>query len=87
MRLDGEENVVRGEAPSRVELCLEEGPFSVYGGERPPVPKAKEVGLKKRKLSLSMISVRKRGAKRRCSVETAKMEGYLGRKLKRWEQM
>lgn len=57
---DDEGNVARGEASSGVEICLKENSSLVYGGGDLPVPKAGEVGSKKKKLSSSMISVGKK---------------------------
>lgn len=64
---DREENAVRGDVSSGIELCLEEALSPVYKEEEPPVPKANEVTSKRSKLSSSMISVdkKKRKAERR----------------------
>lgn len=48
VKLDDEENDVRRDASIGVELCLEDGPSPVYRKEKPPLPRAKDTGLKKR---------------------------------------
>lgn len=54
--LEDERIVLRGEESSGVEPSLKKGPFFVYGGGEVQVPKGKEVGSKKRKLSSLMVS-------------------------------
>lgn len=60
MELDDQENVSREEASFGVELCLEKVLFFVYREGKPPVPKVRGVGSKKKRLSLLMISARKK---------------------------
>lgn len=57
VKLDNEENAVRGETYSSVELCLKQGPFRTHGEEEPPIQKVREVGSRTRKLSSSMVLV------------------------------
>lgn len=59
VELDDEGDVVNGEASSSVELCLEDIPSPLYGGEAQPVPIAREIGSKKRRLSSFLILTRR----------------------------
>lgn len=59
VELNDKEKFVRREASPGVKLSLKNGPSLVYGREEPPVPEAKDVHSKRRKLSTSMISIRK----------------------------
>lgn len=75
MELYTEGNVVGKEPPFGAELCLKESPFFVYGGRKPPDPKVKELGSKKRNLLSSMMLVKKRKGRPRRAVKKAVKTG------------
>lgn len=59
VNLESKENTMRGEASSGVALCLKESVFLLYGREKRPVLKIREMSSKTRKLSSSMTSTGK----------------------------
>lgn len=64
--------VVHGKASSKVEFYMEKSMSVVYGKRQLPVPLAKNLGSKTRKLSSSMQSTRKRREKPQSAVEAAR---------------
>lgn len=71
---DDEKSAVRGEAFSRVKLCLEKSPSLVYEEGESTVPNGRAVGSEKRTLSWSMISVRHKKWKTATRSRTGKEE-------------
>lgn len=59
VKLDDERNVVREKISSEVELHLKKKPSLVYEGGKPPVPEAKDMDSRKKKLSSLITSVGK----------------------------
>lgn len=56
-------NAVHEESFLKFELSLKMGPCLVHGRGKPPMPKARELGSKKKKLSSSMISTGEQNSK------------------------
>lgn len=69
MKRDDERIVVLVETSSRVELCLEKCPSFAYNEVDRPASRDKEVGSKKKKLSLSIMSIEKEKRKVARSIE------------------
>lgn len=78
VELNHEENVVRGQTSSGVELCLHNGPSLVYGGDRPSAPRVEKVGSKNKKLLSSMILIEEKKRRAATSSGSRMEDGVLG---------
>lgn len=85
VKLDGEGDVLRGEAPSRSKLCPEQGPSLVYELGEHPGSKSEEAGSKKRNLLSAMASVGQRKSRTTIRSGSGENDGEEGAEAEEME--